>query len=160
MVSDEEREPKRSMEDELDLTASDGSVIEDVQVPGGVPLSSVEHFGGGKVRPPQEVSDVNGSVGGEKGWAERIEETDEMKEKRREGQKRADEREMVRKAARRGCAFGFAVPEEQAAGDKKRGDGQSQPNGHKRKCEAIMKGTAVEASFAKGEWGIRWREGT
>jgi hypothetical protein len=28
----------------------------------------------------------------------------------------------------------------------------------KRKCEAVMKGAVVEASFAKGEWGIRWRE--
>ena len=98
-------------------------------------------YGGGKIRPPQAQNDVNGSVGGEKGWAERVEETDEMKAKRREGQKRADEREMVRKAARRGCAFGFAVEGEE-----------------KRKCEAVMKGVVVEASFAKGEWGIRWRE--
>lgn len=99
-------------------------------------------YGGGKVRPPQAQNDVNGSVGGEKGWAERIEETDEMKLKRREGQKRADEREAVRKAARRGCAFGFSVEGEE----------------EKRKCEAVMKGVVVEASFAKGEWGIRWRE--
>jgi hypothetical protein len=49
---------------------------------------------------------------------------------------------MVRKAARRGCAFGFVV------------DGA----GERRKCEAVMKGVVVEASFAKGEWGIRWRE--
>jgi hypothetical protein len=99
-------------------------------------------YGGGKIRPPQAQNDVNGSVGGEKGWAERIEETDEMKLKRREGQKRADEREAVRKAARRGCAFGFVVPDE----------------GEKRKCEAVMKGVVVEASYAKGEWGVRWRE--
>jgi hypothetical protein len=104
---------------------------------------SIEYgYGSGKVRPPQSQNDVNGSVGGEKGWAERIEETDEMKLKRREGQRRADEREMVRKAARRGCAFGFIVPDE----------------AEKRKCEAVMKGVVVEASFAKGEWGIRWRE--
>ncbi|KAH7380172.1 hypothetical protein BKA66DRAFT_420058 [Pyrenochaeta sp. MPI-SDFR-AT-0127] len=99
-------------------------------------------YGGGKIRPPQGQNDVNGSVGGEKGWAERIEETNDMKIKRREGQKRADEREMVRKAARRGCAFGFTV------------EGEAE----KRKCEAVMKGVVVEASFAKGEWGIRWRE--
>ena len=99
-------------------------------------------YGSGKVRPPQAQNDVNGSVGGEKGWAERVHETDEAKAKRREGQRRADEREMVRKAARRGCAFGFAV------------EGQDEP----RKCEAVMKGGVVEASFAKGEWGIRWRE--
>ncbi|KAF1842057.1 uncharacterized protein K460DRAFT_292012 [Cucurbitaria berberidis CBS 394.84] len=99
-------------------------------------------YGSGKIRPPQSQNDVNGSVGGEKGWAERIEETDEMKAKRREGQRRAVEREMVRKAARRGCAFGFIVEGEEA----------------KKKCEAVMKGVVVEASFAKGEWGIRWRE--
>ena len=99
-------------------------------------------YGSGKIRPPQSQNDVNGSVGGEKGWAERIEETDEMKAKRREGQRRADEREMVKKAARRGCAFGFTVEGEEG----------------KRKCEAVMKGVVVEASFAKGEWGIRWRE--
>ncbi|KAF1947642.1 hypothetical protein EJ02DRAFT_449118 [Clathrospora elynae] len=104
---------------------------------------SVEYgYGSGKIRPPQSQNDVNGSVGGEKGWAERIEETDEMKLKRREGQRKADEREMVRKAARRGCAFGFTVPGE----------------GEKRMCEAVMKGTVVEASYAKGEWGVRWRE--
>jgi hypothetical protein len=99
-------------------------------------------YGSGKVRPPQSQNDVNGSVGGEKGWAERIEETEDMKAKRREGQRRADEREMVRKAARRGCAFGFVVEGEE----------------EKRKCEAVMKGAVVEASFAKGEWGVRWRE--
>jgi hypothetical protein len=99
-------------------------------------------YGSGKVRPPQSQNDVNGSVGGEKGWAERIEETEDMKAKRREGQRRADEREMVRKAARRGCAFGFTVEGEE----------------EKRKCEAVMKGAVVEASYAKGEWGVRWRE--
>ena len=101
-------------------------------------------YGSGKIRPPQHQNDVNGSVGGEKGWAERTHETVEQLAKRREGQRRAEEREMVRKAARRGCAFGFAV------------DGQE----GKRKCEAVMKGSVVEASFAKGEWGVRWREGT
>lgn len=101
-------------------------------------------YGSGKVRPPQDLNDVNGSVGGEKGWAERQEETDEQKLKRREGQHRAEQREMVRKAARRGCAFGFATEGEE----------------EKKKCEAVMKGTVVEASFAKGEWGVRWREKT
>jgi hypothetical protein len=49
---------------------------------------------------------------------------------------------MVRKAARRGCAFGFTVEGEE----------------EKKKCEAVMKGVVVESSFAKGEWGVRWRE--
>lgn len=162
MVSDEETEPKRSTENEPepDFTASDGSTVEEDHMAGGVVLNSAEGYGGGKIRPSQEKSDVNGSVGGEKGWAERIEETDEMKEKRREGQRRADEREMVRKAARRGCAFGFLVPEHHASGGKNRreGEGEGATNERRRKCEAIMKGTAVEASYAKGEWGIRWRE--
>lgn len=107
-------------------------------------------YGGGKIRPPQSQSDINGSVGGEKGWAERQHETEEAKQRRLEGQRRADEREMVRKAARRGCAFGFVVEgEEGVRGGEK---------GEKRKCEAVMKGVVVEASFAKGEWGVRWRE--
>lgn len=97
-------------------------------------------FGGGKIRPPQTESDINGSIGGEKGRAERIHETDEMKAKRKEGERRAEEKEMVKRAARRGVAFGFGNGEE------------------KRKCEAVMKGVVVESSFAKGEWGIRWRE--
>lgn len=107
-------------------------------------------YGGGKVRPPQDQSDINGSVGGEKGWAERQHETEEAKQRRLEGQRRADQREMVRKAARRGCAFGFVTDgEEGVRGGEK---------GERRKCEAVMKGVVVEASFAKGEWGVRWRE--
>jgi hypothetical protein len=119
-----------------------GIVLENPKAPKNLPDQVEYGYGSGKVRPPQEKNDVNGSVGGEKGWAERIEETEDMKAKRREGQRRADEREMVRKAARRGCAFGFAVEGEE----------------EKRKCEAVMKGTVVESSFAKGEWAIRWRE--
>ena len=107
-------------------------------------------YGGGKVRPPQAQSDINGSVGGEKGWAERQEETEEAKQRRLEGQRRADQREMVRKAARRGCAFGFKAEGE--------GGVRGGETGEKRKCEAVMKGAVVEASFAKGEWGVRWRE--
>ena len=63
---------------------------------------------------------------------------------------RADQREMVRKAARRGCAFGFKAEGE--------GGVRGGETGEKRKCEAVMKGAVVEASFAKGEWGVRWRE--
>lgn len=100
---------------------------------------------GTRVRPPQDVSEVNGSVGGEKGRAERVDETGEMLEKRREGLRRARQREAVRCAARRGVVFGFAV-----------GDGEGEAD--RRKCEAIMLGKVVEPSFAKGDWGIRWRE--
>ncbi|KAI1468708.1 uncharacterized protein F4812DRAFT_458237 [Daldinia caldariorum] len=98
---------------------------------------------GTRIRPPQTVSQVNGSVGGEKGRAERSEETKENAERRLEGQRKAQQREMVRSAARRGVIFGFAV-----------GDNTVAP----RKCEAVMQGKIVEPSFAKGDWGIRWRE--
>lgn len=97
---------------------------------------------GTRIRPPQSVSEVNGSVGGEKGRAERVEETDAMLEKRREGLRRARQREMVRCAARRGVVFGFAAAD----------------GGQSRKCEAVMLGKVVEPSFAKGDWSVRWRE--
>ncbi|OHF04233.1 hypothetical protein CORC01_00572 [Colletotrichum orchidophilum] len=100
---------------------------------------------GTRVRPPQTQSQVNGSVGGEKGRAERIEETDEMREKRAEGQRKAHEREMVRCAARRGVVFGFLVG----------GGGDAE---ERRKCEAVRQGKVVEPSFAKGDWSIRWRD--
>lgn len=97
---------------------------------------------GTRVRPPQEVSEVNGSVGGEKGRAERKAETTEALERRLEGQKRTKEKEMVRSAARRGVVFGFSVK-----------DGED-----RRKCEAVMHGSVVEPSYAKGDWSVRWRE--
>ena len=128
-----------------------------------------------RVRPPQSQSEVNGSIGGEKGWAEKIVETPEMLQKRLDGQKRADERELVRCAARRLCAFGVVVDDPVAGGEAKskgakgKGRGKGKQKGgndsdnggeqqHRKKCEAVMSGNVVEASFAKGEWGIRWRE--
>lgn len=112
---------------------------------------------GTRIRPPQQISQVNGSVGGEKGWAERIVETDDMKEKRIEGQRRSHEREMVRSAARRGVVFGFLVhqPDEQPDRDTTKGAPAKQV---RKKCEAVMLGKVVEPSFAKGSWGVRWRE--
>lgn len=144
----------KTASDTLSESASEVESDSDSEDAGGIALETkppttsepAYGFGSGKVRPPQDQSDVNGAIGGEKGRAERIEETDEMKLKRREGQRRADEREMVRKAARRLVAFG--------APDDGNGDG----DGERRKCEAVMKGAVVEGSFAKGEWGIRWRE--
>ncbi|EHK96574.1 hypothetical protein M7I_7708 [Glarea lozoyensis 74030] len=93
---------------------------------------------GTRIRPSQEVSEVNGGVGGEKGLKERIVEGEDMLQKRREGQKKADQRELVRCAARRGVAFGFVV--------KNRGEKDEQ----RRLCEAVMQGKVVESSFAKG----------
>ena len=114
------------------------------------------------IRLPQTQSDVNFSAGGgERGWAEKIEETPEMLAKRREGQKRAEEKELVKKVARRAIAFGLLVdaPPEKAAGGKRGGKkGQSaeveQTGNAKvtRKCECLMSGQVVEPSFAKGNW--------
>jgi hypothetical protein len=138
-------------------------------------------FGAGKARPAQTISNVNFSVGGERGWAEKIDESEELKEKRLEGQRRAEEREAVRCAARRLCAFGAAVAigeadredgedsvaraKQRKGGERKRAGSETiafnEPDNHenmKRKCEAVLKGIVVEASFAKGEWGVRWRE--
>ena len=56
------------------------------------------------------------------------------------GRQRAANREKVRQAARRGVVFGFPF------------------QGHRRRAEAVQNGRVVEASFAKGEWGVRWRD--
>ena len=57
------------------------------------------------------------------------------------GMQKAKEREMVRRAARRGVAFGFEIE-----------------RGRKRGVEAVQGARVVESSFAKGEWGVRWKE--
>lgn len=123
-----------TMEDPTSTSLPSGGYVD------GDVLARMSVRSGTRIRPPQSVSEVNGSVGGEKGRAERIEETDAMLEKRKEGMRRARHREMVRCAARRGVVFGFG------SGDAK------------RKCEAVMLGKVVEPSFAKGDWSIRWRE--
>ncbi|KAI5274282.1 hypothetical protein E4T47_02806 [Aureobasidium subglaciale] len=117
----------------------------------------------GRVRPPQSESDVNGSVGGEKGWAEKIHETPEMLQKRREGQRRAEEKEMVKCAARRAVVFGLesnrVLAGEGKKGKKGRDDEEGEPKQEgRRMCEAVMHGAVVEPSYAKGDWSIRWRE--
>ncbi|KAJ1331752.1 endopolyphosphatase [Microdochium nivale] len=169
---------------------------------------------GARVRPAQSVSEVNGSVGGEKGWAERAGESEEMTRRRIEGQQRAQRKEMVRCAARRGVVFGFKLDgggeaasaaagattqHEQRGGNTDKssgvafvggvGGGSSSSSSKKkakrasrisreknnysndgeedaehrggpaiRKCEAVMQGKVVEPSYAKGDWGVRWRE--
>jgi hypothetical protein len=119
---------------------------EDKEVVDGDLLARMSIRSGTRIRPSQDVSEVNGGVGGEKGRAERIEENEEMLKKRLKGQQKAHERELVRCAARRGVAFGFPVK------------GLSDELEERRKCEAVMQGKVVESSFAKGEWSIRWRE--
>lgn len=65
------------------------------------------------------------------------------------GLKVARQREQVRQAARRGVAFGLRVGLEEG------GDGLE---GGRKRVEAVQYGRVVEASFAKGEWGVRWKE--
>jgi len=141
---------------------------------------AAKDFGAGKVRPSQLETELNFSaMGGERGWAEKLEETDEMREKRLAGERRAREREQVRCAARRLVAFGWTVPVDDDAKDtvakttkkkNKKGrrgaDDEEEELGKEekaqktlqKKCEAIMAGVAVEASYAKGPFAIRWRE--
>lgn len=115
-------------------------------------------------RPPQTQSDVNFSVGGERGWAERISETPEMLAKRREGQKRAEEKGQIKSGARRAVAFGLLVDAPPPASGGKRTKKAAAQEGPERevkvqrKCEALMNGQVVDPSFAKGDWSIRWRE--
>lgn len=81
------------------------------------------------------------------------------------GLQKAREREMVRQAARRGVAFGFEVEiEEGKVAVKGEGQGKEDRERRKvegkvarRKVECIQGGRVVESSFAKGEWGVRWR---
>jgi hypothetical protein len=75
---------------------------------------------------------------------------DDMSKRMDMGLKTAREKEMVRCAARRGVVFGFAVSSEETEASEK--------GPVLRKCEAVMNGKVVEPSFAKGNWGIRWRE--
>lgn len=84
-------------------------------------------------------------------------------EKRQEGQRRAEEREMVRRAARRAVVFGFSVDQMTAKPEDSKSRLRtkqhiSSDEMPRRKCEAVMNGQVVEPSFAKGNWSIRWRE--
>ena len=84
-----------------------------------------------------------------------------MLEKRKQRQKRAKEREMVKCAARRGIIFGFMVEPghiEDTSGRSKQGKEENPAQFERSKCEAVMLGKVVEPSFAKGDWSIRWRE--
>ncbi|KEF56901.1 uncharacterized protein A1O9_07091 [Exophiala aquamarina CBS 119918] len=127
---------------------------------------------GPRIRPAQTESEVNGSIGGEKGWAERHTETSEELVKRQEGQRVAEEREMIRRAARRLIAFGYSAradpsnmskSETESPGQSRKrlvGDREHSLRDSQRKCEAVINGAVVEPSFAKGNWAIRWRETT
>lgn len=129
----------------VDMADGDPGLADVNEIVDGDLLARMSIRSGTRIRPAQDVSEVNGGVGGEKGWAERTEENEEMLKKRLEGQRKAHERELVRCAARRGVAFGFLLKTEDS-------------DGNRRKCEAVMQGKVVESSFAKGDWSIRWRE--
>lgn len=74
------------------------------------------------------------------------------------GRQRAANREKVRQAARRGAVFGFhtrsteALTQSQSRKDHEGGDIR------RKRVEAIQSGRVVEASFAKGPWGVRWKD--
>ncbi|KAK5169194.1 uncharacterized protein LTR77_006503 [Saxophila tyrrhenica] len=133
----------------VDSLLDDGSEGSDGSIPGqerfetsGVSL---------RIRPPQVKSDVNFSVGGERGWAEKIEETPEMQQKRVEGTRRAEEKEAVKQMARRAVVFGLPASH---SGGSAREEGRSAKRKSKRrerhevgsegeeprvrKCEALM----------------------
>jgi hypothetical protein len=126
------------------------------------------HNGGAKVRPPQTEAEMNfAAMGGERSKAEKIVESEADLQKRIEGQKRVDERELVRKAARRAIVFGLLFEEEEKVenihskrrpGTKLNSSETEKTAPLRRKCEAVMNGQVVEPSFAKGNWAIRWRE--
>ncbi|KAI4130956.1 MAG: hypothetical protein LQ338_001467 [Usnochroma carphineum] len=71
------------------------------------------------------------------------------------GMQRARHRELVRQAGRRGVAFGFFVGGEREGNGGNAGEGKEKW----RRVEAVQGGRVVESSFAKGEWGVRWRDG-
>ena len=98
--------------------------------------------------------------------------------RRLRGQRRAHEREIVRRAGRRGVVFGFTTSaddepvckeisvagkpprgrNQKRAVEETEGDGGGTQTESRRRCEAVIDGIVVEPSFAKGEWGVRWRE--
>ena len=77
------------------------------------------------------------------------------------GRHRATSREKVRQAARRGAVFGFLVhalePTEVSLLSQQSKDLNSD-RPPRRKVEAVQGGRIVEASFAKGPWGVRWKD--
>jgi len=67
-----------------------------------------------------------------------------------QGLQRARQREQVRQAARRGAAFGFPLPRRNVGGQEQEAEKEK-----RMRVEAVQNGRVVEASFAKGEWGVR-----
>ncbi|WRT69136.1 uncharacterized protein IL334_006120 [Kwoniella shivajii] len=108
---------------------------------GGIAIcSEVEKVVFGSVREPTPDPDNNNQA--EKVGIYHDDMTESGKSKNIKGLSKTEEREEARRAARRLVAFGF--------------HNQGIEN-EKRQVEAIQNGKAVETSFAKGEWGIRWK---
>ena len=77
------------------------------------------------------------------------------------GRQRAANREKVRQAARRGTIFGFLVHALEPTDTSLLSQQPTDPNTdrlRRRKVEAVQGGRIVEASFAKGPWGVRWKD--
>lgn len=121
------------------------------------------------VRMPESQYNENGDSVGVKKACNGQAEISEQHQRRLAGQRRADQREMVRRAARRGVVFGFLEnapnvgDREQRSEETSNRDKAGKDTDHlglevRRKCEAIMNGLVVEPSYAKGNWAIRWRE--
>ncbi|EME43244.1 hypothetical protein DOTSEDRAFT_45218, partial [Dothistroma septosporum NZE10] len=109
---------------------------------GGIPI--IDNFNVSHVRAPQQDSEINFSAGGgERSRAEKIEESADDLEKRRQGAKRAEEREMVRRAARRVIVFGAEVPRREHAVQK--------PSKSKAKAKRGGGGTDDEADTSPTE---------
>lgn len=132
--------------------------------------STHSEVGGVRIRLPQDIAEENFSaMGGERGAKEKIVENEDDLAKRRAGAKRAEEREMVRRAVRRIVVFGVEVPKREGKieGGKSKKQRRieaetEEPKEEKsteiRKGEAIMAGMVVEPSYAKGNWSVRWRD--
>ena len=101
---------------------------------------------------------------------------EEQRSKTRSGMVKAEQKEIVKRAARRGCVFGFALVADPAvsaspscskaqealartsAKERLKPDFDKDSIDARRKCEVVSNGRVVEPSFAKGDWGVRWRE--
>ena len=71
------------------------------------------------------------------------------------GQLRAEQRERVRRAARRAVVFGLSATHNQSSEMRSEADSEHH---HVRMCEAVVDGAVVEPSFAKGDWCLRYRD--
>ena len=121
-------------------------------------LSGAESVGGGAVSENEE-SDGGVAVGdvetAEPGFA-----SDNDLTPQQLGRQRAANREKVRQAARRGVVFGLLVDETgyDDSGERRTVGEVGGKGQRRRQVEAVQGGRVVEASFAKGEWGVRWRD--